>query len=331
MEEKLIDIFTKIGERSKWPKYFDDSETLRKKIECYSSRLMNIYDSGGTAWDFQHQLIKWLNNVDSIKNKYLLINSLSYFTFFNRGQFIALCREALCGPTVKWLIDIENYDITDPLLNSQINQSISLTLFSAATDSMSINDFRHACKPMTVKTTGQTWLDYIKHIDSEEEKKVKAQSYQKLLHNKGYKRIVVLEDFVGTGNQIKNILDFLGCFKKWPILVIPLLVCPQGNSAIPKHLRKRGYDHISYEPVSILPWELILADKRPKDSMLYSPLLTELKKFARITHEKLGIGYLGYKKVGALCAKYANCPNNTLPLYHNKSDKWEPLFERSDR
>jgi hypothetical protein len=336
MEKELTELFMKIGECGDWPKYFESPETLKEKIACYSSKLMNEYDSGGLVWDFQLKLIKWLKNVDDIKDKYLLINSLSYFTFFNSDQCKALYREALSGPTIRWLIDIEKYDITDKLLNDKLSESINLTCFSAATDSMSMETFRHVCKP--VNTISQTWLAYAERGDNEEKRNREVQLCENQLRETGYKQIVVLEDFVGSGSQIKNVLDFLGCFQEWPILFIPLLVCPQGNSAISKHLSENKFHHITYEPLSVLPWELILADERPADSTLYPPLLGELKKFAEAIHKKVvglegaeALNYLGFGKVGALFAKYTNCPDNTLRLYHNKSDLWEPLFLRRDR
>jgi hypothetical protein len=335
MEKELTELFMKIGECGDWPKYFESPETLKEKISCYSSKLMNEYDPGGTAWDFQLKLISWLKNVDNIQNKYLLLNSLSYFTFFNRRQCIALYREALYGPTVRWLIDIGEHDITDPQLNDRINESIRQTCFSAATDSMNISDFRHACDLSS--DSSKTWRTYLNPEDSAEQRNAKAEACKKDLCDTGYKQIVVLEDFVGTGMQTDDVIDFLGSFQEWPILFIPLLVCPQGSSAISRHLSEKGYHHIKYKPVSVLPWELILAEDRPEGSEPY-PLLGELKEFAKGIHEKVigsdnsgGFGYLGCGGIGALFAKYTNCPDNTLPLYHNDNRQWKPLFLRIGR
>ena len=337
MEQSLIDIFLEIGERSDWGEHFESPEILRARIECYSSKLMHTYDPHYTVWDFQIQLLKWLNNADSIEDKYLLINSLSYFTFFNRDQCAALYREALYGPTIRWLIDIENYDITDIHLNDRIKKSIRQTFFSAATDSMNISDFRHTCG---LSGSPLIWRAYVNKKDTEKEIITKVASCKKDLRDGKYKQIVVLDDFIGSGDQTEGVIDFLGHFQEWRILFIPLLVCPQGNEAIIKHLKDKTYHHISYEPVSVLPWELILSDKRPLDSKPYPRLLAELKAFAEAIHERV-IGqnkttpqkteYLGYKSNGALFAKFTNCPNNTLPMYHKKSDCWEPLFLRSDR
>jgi hypothetical protein len=104
-------------------------------------------------------------------------------------------------------------------------------------------------------------------------------------------------------------------------------------------LRTKKYDHISYEPISMLPWELILTDDRPVDSNNLPLLLADFKEFAKKIHTRVigtdihgSSGYLGYKDTGALFAKYTNCPDNTLPLYHEKENKqWSPLFPRSTK
>ena len=335
MEPGLVDIFLEIGKRGNWGKGFEKPEELSARIECYSKKLMNEFDTH-SVWRFQLQLINWLENVNKLKDKYLLLNSLSYFTFFNREQCNALYREALYGPTYKWLIDIKNYEITDPKLNNKLNKSIDQTCFSAATDSMDIATFRHVCG--NVKTLHQTWFAYVNRKDSRKKIKEKVELCKKDLNDRKFKQIVVLDDFIGTGRQTEGVIDFLGYFQEWPILFIPLLVCPQGDFAISEHLREKRLQHISYEPVSILPWELILADDRLPDSKPYLPQLDNLKKFAEAIHEKIFdkddpkvLGYLGYGDIGALFAKYSNCPNNTLPLYHDESNRWIPLFKRSKR
>jgi hypothetical protein len=36
----------------------------------------------------------------------------------------------------------------------------------------------------------------------------------------------------------------------------------------------------------------------------------------------------GFERCGSLVVTFHNTPNNTLPLIHHKSDRWEPLFRR---
>jgi hypothetical protein len=96
MEKRLQDIFIEIGERNDWPKCYMKPEILKLKIESYTEKLMNIYDPV-SLWDFQLYLLKWLDNVETIDEKFLLLNSLYYFTFFNREQCNTLYLEALRG------------------------------------------------------------------------------------------------------------------------------------------------------------------------------------------------------------------------------------------
>ena len=336
MEKRLQDLFIKIGERNIWPKCYMKPEILKLKIECYAERLMNEYDPV-SSWNFQLYLLKWLDNVKTIDDKFLLLNSLSFFTFFNREQCKALYLEALYGPIFRWLIDINNLNILDKDIDEILNDKIGSTFISAATDSTDISTMRHVCD-LTINNP-YIWHSFINPADNEEEKNNKIKSCKKDLYDGKYEQIVVLEDFIGSLTQSKDIIDFLGNFPEWKILFIPLIICPQGDIAISEHLRDKKYNHITYEPISKLPWELILDDDRPPDSNSLPDLLIKLKEYAKNNYTKVkgtetggSEGYLGYKNIGALFAKYTNCPDCTLPLYYEKENiNWKPLFPRSAR
>jgi len=337
---KIARLFIEIGERDDWPKYFEKSEILRSRIECYSSKLMNIYDPmNREMWNFEHQLEEWLGNVkdDDLETKYLLINSLSFFTFFNRNQCNALFQEALNWPIIQWLIETKEYDILNPKLDKMLEENISHTLFSGATDSINISDFRHICNIENKHSI--TWKEYADPEDSEKDRKKKIDLIEGNLRNWKYDQIVVLEDFVGSGKQIKDVIDFLGLLKGWNIILIPLLICPQGDLFISKYLSECKFDHISYRPVSILPSELILGDIHRSEYEELPQILFSLKEYATEIHNKVvnekdkhAPGHLGHGQIGALFAKYTNCPNNTLPLFwYDENNAWEPLFKRNER
>jgi hypothetical protein len=289
------------------------------------------------VWDFQLYLLNWLKNADSIRDKFLLLNSLSFFTFFNSEQCDSLYFEALQGPILKWLIEIKSLNILDENINDILNESIESTFLSVATDSTNISTIRHIWDVPIYHT--KTWNSYINIDDKEIDKNIKIESCKKDLRDWGYEQIVVLEDFVGSGDQSKDVIDFLGKFYEWKILFIPLIICPQGDKAISEQLRIKQYDHISYEPISKLPWELILDEDRPADSNNPPKLLTDRREYAKKIYQKVaGIDivnppwYLGYRNMGSLFAKYTNCPDSTLPLYHDKENgNWTPLFPRSAR
>jgi hypothetical protein len=336
MEQKLQELFLEIGKRKKWPEYYENSVILSSKIECYAEKLMNVYDPA-PMWNFQLYLLNWLDNVKTIKEKFLLLNSLSYFAFFNREQCNALYLEALHGPIKKWLIDIKDLNILDEDIDEILSEKIESTFISAATDSTDISTMHHICG-FPMKHT-YIWYSFINPTDDENEIKRKIDSCKNDLHEWKYEQIVIIEDFVGSGTQSIEVIDFLGNFPEWKILFIPLLICPQGDMAITKHLYTKEYNHIIYEPISKMPWELILAEKRPHGSNCLPNLLDDFRKYARKIYTKVmgtkisgSKGYLGYKETGALFAKYTNCPDNTLPLYNEKENKyWKPLFPRSAR
>jgi len=336
MEKRLQELFLEIGKRNDWHEYYMKPEKLKLKIECYAEKLMDKYDPV-SLWDFQLYLIKWLDNVETIDEKFLLLNSLYFFTFFNREQCNTLYLEALRGPILKWLIDIKNLNILDKNIDDILSEKIEPTFVSTVTDSTNISTIRHIWD-LPINQT-YTWHSFIDSDDNEEEKNNKINFCKKYLNDWKYEQIVVLEDFVGSGTQSIKVIDFLGNFTEWKILFIPLVICPQGDIAISEQLRVNNYNHISYEPISKLPWELILADERLPESNRWPDLLFELKEYAKNNYTKV-IGkdnsdsrwYLGFKNIGALFAKYTNCPDCTLPLYYEKENiNWKPLFPRSAR
>lgn len=332
MLNNLEELFIEIGERSDWPECYDKVEIVRSRIDCYADKLIEKYDPI-QMWDFKRQVERWLNNIDDVDEKFMLLNSLTYFTFFNRDHYEALYREALNGVIAQWLIDINRIDICTMNLDANIEKAIGSTLFSAATDSMEISAFCHT-NGITNKERS-VWFGEIDKEDTLEQLQQKANEWSAKLKRWGRKQVVVLEDFIGSGKQIKPLIDFLASMNELKTLIVPLTICPQGDYAIRKHIEQNNLKNVFYAPVTVLPDDLVLG----KDTENRNEILIRLKKFAQDYHDRV-IGtsrrtsptYLGFGGIGALFAKYTNCPNNSLPLFwYSENEDWTPLFRRNER
>lgn len=315
MLNSLEELFIEIGERSDWPEYYDKVEIVRSRIDCYANKLIEKYDPV-QMWDFKRQVERWLDNIDDVDEKFMLLNSLTYFTFFNRDHYEALYREALNGVITQWLIDICRIDICTMSLGADIEKAIGNTLFSAATDSMEISAFCHT-NGITNKHR-PVWFGIIDKEDTLDQLQQKASIWSTTLKGWGRKQVVVLEDFIGSGKQIKPLIDFLASMYELKALIVPLTICPQGDCAIREYVAQKRFKNVFYAPVTVLPDDLVLG----KDIANRNEILVRLKKFAQDYHDKV-IGtsprstptYLGFGDIGALFAKYTNCPNNSLPLF----------------
>lgn len=332
MSNSLEELFIEIGERGSWPECYDRVEIVRDRIDCYANKLIEDYDPV-QMWDFKRQVERWLENVDSIDEKFLLLNCLTYFTFFNRDHDGALYREALNGVITQWLIDINEIDICSSSLSADIEKAIKSTLFSAATDSMDIATFCHTNNITNKKRP--VWFAVIDKKDTPEQLREKACAWSATLKEWKRRQIVVLEDFIGSGRQIRPLIDFLANMHELKALIVPLTICPQGDSAIRDYIAENGFENLSYAPVTVLPDALVLGTGNANSN----EILVRLKKFAQDHHDKV-IGasrrtppaFLGYGDIGALFAKYTNCPNNSLPLFwYGENVNWTPLFRRNER
>jgi hypothetical protein len=147
-----------------------------------------------------------------------------------------------------------------------------------------------------------------------------------------------MEDFIGSGRQIKGVIDFMSMLTDFEILILPLVICPQGDKTIKDYLAEKEAANLSYSPVIVMPWDFVLDNNRPAENEM-NRILKELSVFAKENHSRvLGdsgrqVPFLGFNDVGALFAKYTNCPNNTLPLFWftDLSSDWNPLFPRIER
>jgi hypothetical protein len=153
------------------------------------------------------------------------------------------------------------------------------------------------------------------------------------------KRIVLLEDFVGTGTQARKAIEFAGNLRPAspiPVLVVPLVICPKAEQAIAQ-LNLPG--HVTVAPVLRLPKRAFICEPPEGEE---PQLLAAIRALASRTYlvvsdgeapnnKKKPFGPLGYKATGGLVVMYSNAPDNTLPIIHWRSKKWKPLFPRHSR
>jgi len=290
---------------------------------------------GRRVWDdyepaqfdrFENRLDRWLHNIDNEHDQLTLFRLLERLFFVGRPEFESLCRAAFHGPVTRWLVDQCNIDVADPTAGEQIGTAVGQTWFCPATDSMRINAFLKV-NGLTGKSHRPEWRSLRKFGDVE-----KLKIY---IETEGVQRLVLLEDFVGSGTQMRSVLRFAADnFPDLPVLACPLVVCPKGDEICDQIASEHA--SLSYEPaLRIAADTLIAAD--PIDGE--APLHAKVRDLTQRVSGRLGPTEMdaasqrhhGYKGTGAVVALYSNCPNNSMPILWDSTDAWKPLFPRLKR
>jgi hypothetical protein len=275
-------------------------------------------------------LDKWLNKRLSSDEQKLLFRLVPNIFFVGPSEMDSLYRVAYNGPIARWLVDELGLRFGEPEPETILSEGVNNTWFCPITDSFRINAFYHI-NNVSGRDLRSDWRT-LAHFNRQAE-------LLEYLNDEAIERIVLLEDFVGSGSQIHDAVRFACSLPtKPPVLVVPLIACPDGI-ALGKKLEGE-FAHLTFEPVlNIHPDDCILEAPRPSEPLLYSQLRQIIKDTFPLVLDgltgservKLASGPFGFAETGSLVVLWTNCPDNSLPLLHQKSNSWEPLFPRASR
>lgn len=278
---------------------------------------------------FMGRMKLWLDNVDSTEHKIALYDLVLKIFFVGEEEFNSLYRVAFHEVIIPWVVDKESIEITSDDFTPKIEACMSQTWFCPISDSLRINAFYHV-NHIVGRDFRPDWRSLKKFADK--------RKVEKFIKDSKIKRIVLLEDFVGSGGQALDIIDFLRTLDvDIDILLIPLVICPKGDSNIRDALKN---DDICYRPVVRVPDSEILSFNSVGFEGRNDAVIREISEqyssimnvaFKVDNDERIEIGALGYRNTGALVVMYSNCPNNTISIIHRDTEEWMPLFPRSER
>ena len=120
------------------------------------------------------------------------------------------------------------------------------------------------------------------------------------------------------------------------MLLCPIVICPDGSECARALVRK--HEKLSYSPVMELPAEAFIAEGAVPGEHEHHPLirkaLLSLHALVKGTPQSWPqeTSAFGYRETGAVFCKFDNCPDNSVPVLHHRSDLgWAPLFLRTAR
>jgi hypothetical protein len=316
-----------------------DYNDMHKFIRFRSEKSFETFlPASGPEKRFETRLINWLNNLDNVSQQSLLFRLVPDIYFFNEDEFNSLCRAAYNDIILNWLIDIhsDTLNILDENLQDKLKEEITHTWFCSVTDSMNIANFCHINK-IHGNSHRPNWRDFSWFADMD-----KVKNYIKEFN---IRQIVLLEDFIGSGDQFvkkepKNCSTILDCINyiqnEYKFLIVPLVICPKGQYNITNNIKE--LKNVKLNPVVVLSDECFInADvivRMQTSDENKKKYYQDLYNLLQVIHKnvKFNGGPFGYKQTGSLVVLYTNCPNNTIPLIHeDKENKWRSLFPRVDR
>jgi hypothetical protein len=274
---------------------------------------------------FFERLVAWMEGASTELEQQLLFQFVPWLLFVGPREMDALFRGAFMGPTMKWLIEQSATPLDDPNFAEKITHEVGRTWFGSLAG-MDIGSF---CRVNAIQ--GQSYRCDFRSLS----RLGNASAVRRHMADDGFSRIIAVEDFVGSGQQMIEACDFLRRLRPIRILVCPIIVAPDGNT---QGLRiEHDYAHITYRPLFVIPPTALLPATAPltTEPVILRRMRRLLVKLwsqvegAQPTQQLYGPFGLG--EFGSLVLTYLNCPDNVPPLVHHQSDTWRPLFPRSSR
>lgn len=307
---------------------FDD---INRKINHLNQWLFNDYEPAiGPGPNFLKRLGDWLDNTTDEEEQKLLFELVPHIFYVGREELNVLYREAYQAVFARWLIDKINIDLTTSDLLQILNSEIVNTWFCPITDSFRINQFYHINDIPSAHNLRPDWKSLIQLGDS-------ASINEYIVHN-NITRVVLLEDFIGNGDQVSKTVTFLANnIQGLEILIIPLIICPRGL----KNLMPicNASPTITITPVVVIPESYFIHEE---ENEIEEGFFKKIHALARNTYSIVDnnrpindlvvpYGPFGWRKMGGIIVMHTNTPDNSLPLIHHKSETWNPLFKRHRR
>ena len=319
-------------------RFFEILDSLRFMEQDTFAKYVPIQASPQTS-EYFDRLLLWIANAGlTPEDKPLLFEFANRLCYFSQDDFLALYRSAFTGPVSRWVAQQCAIRLDEPGWESQFaRQRDERTWYCPVTDSMTIGEFYHI--------NHLTGVSHRPGFRSLREFQTAGEALRQHMDDAGMDRLVLLEDFVGTGSQTAATVEWAVKQLERPVLFVPLIIAPDGMRRL-LSLRGKFLDGLlSIEPVIQLEAHEFVGQATAETD----PLFARVRALAERVHDEVGgdsprtpnrspYSPMGFHRegdtaTGATVVLYSNCPNNTLPMVHHHSPQsnWKPLFPRVER
>ena len=275
-------------------------------------------------WDRLYQWLDHIPNAGSTRrqrnrrraDQQALFNFVPWLLFVAEEDLIAMYRAAYTGHICRWLLDMAGVSVTHPAINDELDKARQATWFGSLAG-MDINMF---CRVNGV--FGQSYRPEFRFLAEF----CDMQSLALWLKRHKYERIVIVEDIVGTGDQLCDAAGAIKEMHDFKVLFVPLFIAPEGDVFASQLFSESEFQHVSYDPLFVLPGDCVVrSNPEPQEC-------TEFTEFRKVNaaHNNGDLGFGG--DYGTLVLTFANCPDNVPPIIHEHSSSRPcPLFRRASR
>ncbi len=291
------------------------------------------------------RLAAWIGNMTDEADQKLLLKYAARISFFSHDDFAALYRTAMDREIFRWVasqISARLESLGGQLFHELVETEIHRhTWFCPITDSMDINEFYKVNHVRGIgHRPGFTTLEMLAEMPGSSNPKL-AENVCNYMQNPSdnpldlkrrqapLKRIVLLEDIVGSAKQCTDAVRWAVSSLGVPVLFVPLILCPNGAQAL-RAEEASSAGRLTVRPLIELCRSDLLGPER--QGIPGWPITVELEDLVtRCTHRMSPfINPFGYNGTGCSLSTFSNTPDNTLPLVHHKpaTGSWEPLFPR---
>ncbi len=302
---------------------------LRALYEFLSKHLFDQYEpskriSTSASYQFLAKLEAWLGCFSNDQDRWNAFRSLEYFFFVGKDEFEELYRCSCDHVLLPWLADLAKIDIFSDRADELLWRELARTWVCPVTDSLRINSYLHV--------TGIPGLSYRPDWRSLSEL-ADPRKIANLVSRSGIKRLVLVEDFVGSGRQFGKALSFAARNFSGDILAMPLVICAPGDHKLRQIVKEFPRKNIQYFPQVVLPeYCLVQRTPHPDEPKLFEDLRRSLfNGYISLGSPNIDGKELGFGEVGSLLCMFSNCPNNTPPIYHYPFRNWKAIFPRAGR
>lgn len=308
---------------------------INAQINFFANELFHDYQpTQSLATSFKSRLENWLSNIIDENDRKTLFKILPHIFYIGNKEFNNLFRVAYNEILAKWLVDTDNIDFDDLAeAKMQIDNSLRECWICPITDSFNINSFFKINN-----VPGNGWNEWRPQWYTIDRGNNLWNTYHDYIVENRIKKLVLLEDFVGSGSQIEGVIEFvLSQGIDLEILLVPLINCPVGHQCF-TDLETR-YPRLTYgavlKPSGNCFITRLRADEEPVDFEQIRDLIQRcyLEVSNGIPESGMQKPYspYGYRETGGLIVMYSNTPDNTIPSIHWNSDTWSPIFPRHSR
>lgn len=298
---------------------------IRELLRLLATELYSQYQPFPESPPFWERLRKWLENVPDGDDRKHLFEFVPWLLFVGRHELEVMYRAAFSGPISRWIIDDSNLDISDPSFSVRFQNAVEQTFFGSIAG-MDIGSFIrvNGLRGQSLRPDFRV----LSHLGD-------SSKTTKYLNDLGMKRIVSVEDYVGSGSQMTEAWQFLSRLTHFQTLLCPMIVAPRGFEVGEALVKGTHAKNLSFAPIFIVPPSATLPEVAPIGNREPDELANLRGIAVRFWQQVQGSNPdpqlytpFGFNSTGSLVMTYFNCPDNVPPLVHHLSDTWTPLFQR---